>query len=168
MNELWALPFDMAEQVLAELALAKAKPQALVEGFPERKARGYELVGGVAVIPVSGAIVREQGWYGTGQDAVSSALKAALADPSARAILFDINSPGGVVSGAKELSDAIAEAGRRSAAPPTPTAWRVRRVLAGVGHRHGLRAPDRPVGSIGVIMTITTTRSWKKNGAFPP
>ena len=46
MNELGALPFDMAEQVLAELALAKAKPQALVEGFPERKARGYELVGG--------------------------------------------------------------------------------------------------------------------------
>jgi len=56
MNELWALPFDMAEQVLAELALAKAKPQALVEGFPERKARGYELVGGVAVIPVSGRL----------------------------------------------------------------------------------------------------------------
>ena len=110
MNELWALPFDMAERVLAELASAKSNPQALVEGFPERKARGYELVGGVAVIPVSGAIVREQGWYGTGQDAVASALKAALADPSARAILLDINSPGGVVSGTKELSDAIAEA----------------------------------------------------------
>ena len=58
MNELWALPFDMAEQVLAELALAKTKPQALVEGFPERKARGYELVGGVAVIPVHGPIFR--------------------------------------------------------------------------------------------------------------
>ena len=107
MNELWALPFDMAEQVLAELALAKAKPQALVEGFPERKARGYELVGGVAVIPVSGAIVREQGWYGTGQDAVSSALKAALADPSARAILFDINSPGGVITAGMAIYDTM-------------------------------------------------------------
>ena len=79
MNELWALPFEMAEQVLGELASAKANPQALVEGFSERKARGYELVGGVAVIPVSGPIVREQGWYGTGQDAVVSSLKAALA-----------------------------------------------------------------------------------------
>ena len=44
MNELWALPFDMAEPVLAELASAKSNPQALVEGFPERKARGYEPV----------------------------------------------------------------------------------------------------------------------------
>ena len=63
MNELWALPFEMAEQVLSDLASAKSNPQALVEGFPERKARGYELVGGVAVIPVTGPIVREQGWY---------------------------------------------------------------------------------------------------------
>ena len=110
MNELWALPFEMAEQVLSDLASAKSNPQARVEGFPERKARGYELVGGVAVIPVTGPIVREQGWYGTGQDAVSSAFKAALADPSARAILFDITSPGGVVAGTKELADAIAEA----------------------------------------------------------
>lgn len=54
MNELWALPFEMAEQVLSDLASAKSNPQALVEGFPERKARGYELVGGVAVIPVTG------------------------------------------------------------------------------------------------------------------
>ena len=58
MNELWALPFEMAERVLAELASAKSNPQALVEGFPERKVRGYELVDGVAVIPVSGPIVR--------------------------------------------------------------------------------------------------------------
>ena len=37
MNELWALPFEMAEQVLSDLASAKSNPQALVEGFPERK-----------------------------------------------------------------------------------------------------------------------------------
>ena len=156
MNELWALPFDMAEQVLAELVLAKAKPQALVEGFPERKARGYELVGGVAVIPVSGAIVREQGWYGTGQDAVSSALKAALADPSARAILLDINSPGGVVSGTKELSDAIAEARtkKRCAAYANGLCASAAYWLASATGT--VYAPlTATVGSIGVIMTIT-------------
>ena len=156
MNELWALPFDMAEQVLAELALAKAKPQALVEGFPERKARGYELVGGVAVIPVSGAIVREQGWYGTGQDAVSSALKAALADPSARAILLDINSPGGVVSGTKELADAIAEARtkKRCAAYANGLCASAAYWLASATGT--VYAPlTATVGSIGVIMTIT-------------
>ena len=156
MNELWALPFDMAEQVLAELALAKTKPQALVEGFPERKARGYELVGGVAVIPVSGAIVREQGWYGTGQDAVSSALKAALADPSARAILLDINSPGGVVAGTKELADAIAEARtkKRCAAYANGLCASAAYWLASATGT--VYAPlTATVGSIGVIMTIT-------------
>ena len=156
MNELWALPFDMAEQVLAELALAKTKPQALVEGFPERKARGYELVGGVVVIPVSGAIVREQGWYGTGQDAVSSALKAALADPSARAILLDINSPGGVVAGTKELADAIAEARtkKRCAAYANGLCASAAYWLASATGT--VYAPlTATVGSIGVIMTIT-------------
>ena len=155
MNELWALPFDMAEQVLAELALAKAKPQALVEGFPERKARGYELVGGVAVIPVSGAIVREQGWYGTGQDAVSSALKAALADPSARAILFDITSPGGVVAGTKELADAIAEARtkKRCAAYANGLCASAAYWLASATGT--VYAPlTATVGSVGVIMSV--------------
>ena len=155
MNELWALPFDMAEQVLAELALAKTKPQALVEGFPERKARGYELVGGVAVIPVSGAIVREQGWYGTGQDAVSSALKAALADPSARAILLDINSPGGVVAGTKELADAIAEARtkKRCAAYANGLCASAAYWLASATGT--VYAPlTATVGSVGVIMSV--------------
>lgn len=155
MNELWALPFDMAEQVLAELALAKTKPQALVEGFPERKARGYELVGGVAVIPVSGAIVREQGWYGTGQDAVSSALKAALADPSARAILFDITSPGGVVAGTKELADAIAEARtkKRCAAYANGLCASAAYWLASATGT--VYAPlTATVGSVGVIMSV--------------
>ena len=155
MNELWALPFEMAEQVLSDLASAKSNPQARVEGFPERKARGYELVGGVAVIPVTGPIVREQGWYGTGQDAVSSALKAALADPSARAILFDITSPGGVVAGTKELADAIAEARtkKRCAAYANGLCASAAYWLASATGT--VYAPlTATVGSVGVIMSV--------------
>ena len=155
MNELWALPFEMAEQVLSDLASAKSNPQARVEGFPERKARGYELVGGVAVIPVTGPIVREQGWYRTGQDAVSSALKAALADPSARAILFDITSPGGVVAGTKELADAIAEARtkKRCAAYANGLCASAAYWLASATGT--VYAPlTATVGSVGVIMSV--------------
>ena len=155
MNELWALPFEMADQVLSDLASAKSNPQARVEGFPERKARGYELVGGVAVIPVTGPIVREQGWYGTGQDAVSSALKAALADPSARAILFDITSPGGVVAGTKELADAIAEARtkKRCAAYANGLCASAAYWLASATGT--VYAPlTATVGSVGVIMSV--------------
>ena len=155
MNELWALPFEMAEQVLSDLASAKSNPQALVEGFPERKARGYELVGGVAVIPVTGPIVREQGWYGVGQDAVASSLKAALADPSARAILFDITSPGGVVAGTKELADAIAEARtkKRCAAYANGLCASAAYWLASATGT--VYAPlTATVGSVGVIMSV--------------
>ena len=156
MNELWALPFEMAEQVLSDLASAKSNPQALVEGFPERKARGYELVGGVAVIPVTGPIVREQGWYGVGQDAVASSLKAALADPSARAILFDITSPGGVVAGTKELADAIAEARTKKHCAAYANGLCTSAAYWLASATGTVYAPlTATVGSIGVIMTIT-------------
>ena len=155
MNELWALPFEMAEQVLSELASAKADPQAFLEGSPERKPHGYELVGGVAVIPVSGAITRQQGWYGTGQDAITASMKAALADPSVRAILFDINSPGGVVSGTKELADAIAEARtkKRCAAYANGLCASAAYWLASATGT--VYAPlTASVGSVGVIMSV--------------
>ena len=155
MNELWALPFEMAEQVLSDLASAKSNPQALVEGFPERKARGYELVGGVAVIPVTGPIVREQGWYGTGQDAVSSALKAALADPSARAILLDIASPGGVVAGTKELADAIAEARTKKHCAAYANGLCASAAYWLASATGTVYAPlTATVGSVGVIMSV--------------
>lgn len=156
MNELWALPFEMAEQVLSDLASAKEVSQSSFgEAFGKGRS-GYELVGGVAVIPVSGPIVREQGWYGTGQDAVASSLKAALADPSARAILLDITSPGGVVAGTKELADAIAEARtkKRCAAYANGLCTSAAYWLASATGT--VYAPlTATVGSIGVIMTIT-------------
>lgn len=155
MNELWALPFEMAEQVLSDLASAKSNPQARVEGFPERKARGYELVGGVAVIPVTGPIVREQGWYGTGQDAVASSLKAALADPSARAILFDITSPGGVVAGTKELADAIAEARTKKHCAAYANGLCTSAAYWLASATGTVYAPlTATVGSVGVIMSV--------------
>ena len=157
MNELWALPFEMAERVLSELASAKAVSQASIGGEAGENGSRYELVGGVAVIPVSGPIVREQGWYGTGQDAVASTLKAALADPSVRAILFDVNSPGGVVAGTKELADAIAEARtkKRCAAYANGLCASAAYWLA--ASTGTVYAPlTATVGSIGVIMTITS------------
>lgn len=157
MNELWALPFEMAEQVLSELASAKAALQVHVGGAFEKNRNGYELVGGVAVIPVSGPIVREQSWYGTGQDAIASSLKAALADPSARAILFDITSPGGVVAGTKELADAIAEASTRKRCAAYANGLCASAAYWLAASTGTVYAPlTATVGSIGVIMTITS------------
>ena len=87
---------------------------------------------------------------------MASSLKAALADPSARAILFDITSPGGVVAGTKELADAIAEARtkKRCAAYANGLCASAAYWLASATGT--VYAPlTATVGSIGVIMTIT-------------
>lgn len=163
MNELWALPFEMAEQVLSDLALTKMDPQAQIGGFPNRTARDYELVGGVAIIPVSGPIVREQGFYGTDQNAVASSLKAALADPAVRAILFDINSPGGVVAGTKELADAIAEARTKKRCAAYANGLCASAAYWMASSTGTVYAPlTATVGSIGVIMTITNYAKFEE------
>lgn len=80
----------------------------------------YALVGSVAVIRVRGPLDRESAvssWTGkrlsTGYDDIRSAVETAAADPSASAILLALDSPGGAVSGCKELADAIAAVARR-------------------------------------------------------
>ena len=73
---------------------------------------GYDLVGGVAVIPVSGTLVQKLGslrpWSGmTGYDGIRQNFLTALADPNAQAIAFEIDSPGGEAAGAFDLVDTI-------------------------------------------------------------
>ena len=66
---------------------------------------------GVAVIEVVGAISRWASWWAAGQDEIRAAIDAAVADTQVRAVLLSFYSPGGVVSGVKELSDHIAAQG---------------------------------------------------------
>jgi signal peptide peptidase SppA len=76
---------------------------------------GYDVIQGVAVIPVTGTLVAKLGsirpWSGmTGYDSIRGALSIALADPDVKAIAFDMESPGGEVSGCFDLVDAIYKA----------------------------------------------------------
>ncbi len=70
------------------------------------------LINGVAVIPIYGTLVKRS----TGMDAISgmtsyqdirSQIEIAMADPQCKALLFDIDSPGGESAGMFELSDYI-------------------------------------------------------------
>ncbi|HEY9213855.1 MAG TPA: S49 family peptidase [Ancylobacter sp.] len=74
--------------------------------------RGYEVVAGVAVIPVTGTLVAKLGtmrpYSGmTGYDGLRANFSMAIDDPKVKAIAFDIDSPGGEVSGCFDLADAI-------------------------------------------------------------
>lgn len=74
----------------------------------------YAMYKSVAIITIAGTITRSSWWGSTAaQDTIRATLDAALADTSVKAILFSLNSPGGIVSGTKELADHIAQAATR-------------------------------------------------------
>lgn len=72
-------------------------------------------VGGVAIIPVYGVIEHHSDWLmewfgGTSVDGLRESLHAALVDPQVRAVLLDVDSPGGTVAGITELAAEIRNA----------------------------------------------------------
>jgi len=85
------------------------------EGYSSRRdapRRGYDTVEGVALIPIEGTLVQKLGtlrpYSGmTGYDGIRQNLFEALADPDVKAIVFDIDSPGGEVAGCFDLVDTI-------------------------------------------------------------
>lgn len=70
----------------------------------------YDVISGVAVIPVQGVLVHEDtySWSGETQYArIASQILAAQLDEDVRGLLMHVNSPGGVVSGCFDLADGI-------------------------------------------------------------
>ncbi|WP_321904396.1 S49 family peptidase [Paraburkholderia tropica] len=76
------------------------------------ESRPYEVFEGIARISVQGTLVQKLGtlhpWSGmTGYDGIRALLSLALEDPGVRAIMLDVDSPGGEVAGCFDLTDAI-------------------------------------------------------------
>lgn len=77
--------------------------------------KSYRVERGIAVLPVTGTLVHKFGYMQpvsgmTGYDGIAARLQQAVADPSVKGILLDIDSPGGEVSGAFDTADLIARA----------------------------------------------------------
>jgi signal peptide peptidase SppA len=74
----------------------------------------YEVFQGVAIITIRGTLMAENGLNpssgATGYDGISFKFRHALNNPAVRAILFDIDSPGGEITDLHDLADAIASA----------------------------------------------------------
>ncbi|HZR34353.1 MAG TPA: S49 family peptidase [Nevskia sp.] len=113
-----------AELVMAALAdrfgiahLFNANGETLaIESFgledEPAESRPYQVVEGVAIIPVTGTLVQKLGtmrpYSGmTGYDGIRACLSMALEDEAVRAIVLDIESPGGEVAGCFDLVDAV-------------------------------------------------------------
>nr|WP_244866400.1 S49 family peptidase [Photorhabdus heterorhabditis] len=125
---------------------------------PGNNDAGYDVVEGIAVIPIQGTLVQKLGslrpYSGmTGYDGIRQSFLTALYDPEVKGICLDIDSPGGEVAGCFDLVDEIYSA--RGTKPIhailTESAYSAAYALASAADKiHVPRTGG--VGSIGVIV----------------
>ena len=111
-------PEDMAHAALP--ARAGILTNGLAEQYQRDGQTPFAMIGGVAVIQISGVLVHRGAWIGqssgqTSYEGITAQLAAAVSDPVVRGIALEIDSFGGEVAGVFDLADAIRAA--RSAKP---------------------------------------------------
>lgn len=125
--------------------------------------------GTVAVIPIYGVISQRMSMMtdisgGTSIDKLTSQFRQALADPSCKAIVFDVDSPGGAVGGVPELADEILAARdkKKIVAQVDGMAASAAYWLA-CSASEVIVTPSGAVGSIGVFMEHEDISEYAKN-----
>lgn len=105
-------------------------------------------VGDVAVVPIQGVITQRDGWYGTSTEMARAALRDAA---GAKAVVLDIDSPGGSVYGVEELGAEI-----RALRATTPVIAVANSLAASAAYWIASQAseiyvtPSGEIGSVGV------------------
>lgn len=137
----------------------------------EAQYKPYDVAQGVARIPIEGTLVHKLGtlepYSGmTGYDGIRALLSMALSDPDVRAIMLDIDSPGGEVAGCFDLVDAIY--GARGRKPIwsilTESAYSAGYALASAADRV-IVPRTGGTGSVGVIcMHVDMSKALSKAG----
>lgn len=148
---------------IAELIALRASGQVLTaEEIKERigiqaARNGAQSYGVVAVIPIYGVIsqrvnLMNQISGGTSIEKLTASFRQALADPGVKAIVFDVDSPGGTVEGVPELSSEIynSRSKKKSVAIANPMAASAAYWLASSAGELVV-LPSGQVGSIGVF-----------------
>jgi capsid assembly protease len=140
-----------AEQIAFNLAAARIHPNT--------DASLAKKPGAIALIPIRGLISNRASMVsdaspgmGTSTEAISANFKAAMANEDIKAIVFDVDSPGGSVHGMQELADEI-----HSMRGTKPMIAQVNALCASAAYWIASSAdeivvtPSGEVGSIGVI-----------------
>lgn len=109
----WLMLPDALDSLMA-IADRQGDPEALEArlGRPLDNTRAVTLRDGVAVIPVTGPIMRYANMFtrisgATSTQELATDLQAALDNPQVKAIVLNLDSPGGEASGINELADMI-------------------------------------------------------------
>ncbi|WP_422036545.1 S49 family peptidase [Reyranella sp.] len=163
----WAM---QEEPLRALLEVASREPGPALEALAARNAKPLDnahrstVRDGVAIVPVAGPLFRYANVFtelsgATSVETMARDFTAALEDRSVRAILLNVDSPGGEVNGIAEMASMIVAARRRKP------------IAAYIGHAGAsgaywiataadrvFAAPTALVGSVGAVMTIRDTR----------
>ncbi|WP_175829710.1 S49 family peptidase [Burkholderia cepacia] len=128
---------------------------------------GYDMIGdtGIAMISVHGTLVQKLGtlrpYSGmTGYDGLRQSILTAVQDPAVRAVVLDVDSPGGEVAGCFDLVDTIhAQRGEKPIwSILTESAYSAAYAIASAADRIVLPR----TGGIGSIGVITMHVDWSK------
>lgn len=108
-NEKWAIIPERLDGIMERIAVHSLSITEFPDNGPNA---GYEIQGGVAIIPVRGVLTKRPGFLSmlmgaTAMETVGANVKAALNDASVKGILLNVDSPGGTVDGAAALADII-------------------------------------------------------------
>ena len=113
-----ALDPDWITRMLAANSVSRREVEGFFFLFDEKEPLAYTVRNGVAVLPIHGPLARKSA-FRTTYGEISEQVAKAADDRKVRAILLDVDSPGGVVSGMHEAAAAV-----RTAALAKPT-WAV-------------------------------------------
>lgn len=168
-NAPWAVMPDTLREIQSiYLARMTGNARDLIEveaalGRPlDNQHKNYEVIDGVAVIPVHGVIAKRANLFsaisgGVSTELVARDLQAALDDRSVQSILFDVDSPGGSVDGLPELANLIFESReqKKIVALANGTMASAAYWIGSAASEIYASSDTTAVGSIGVVATHT-------------
>lgn len=151
-------PIDTAEAEADKGASSMLTAAATYGGsWDAEKPFAFNSSNGMASIPVTGVLLNRFPYSysgATGYGVIGAQFQAALADPDVKGIVFDVNSPGGMVQGAFELSDQIFAARGQKPMMAVVNANAASAAYAVASATGNIQATkSAAVGSIGVLMT---------------
>jgi signal peptide peptidase SppA len=125
---------------------------------------------GVAVITIDGPLGKRLSWFertcvgGCDYDDISAAVSQAAADDNVRALVLDINSPGGMMTGLPECAALLARVEKPTYAWTEVQACSAAYWLAASCDEIHC-TPSADLGSVGVyIAAVDTSREWEMSG----
>lgn len=144
-----------------------------MEGGPVQR-RPYAVVDGVAILPIQGSLCQRVGGLDAfsglcGYDQIETKLEMAMSDGEVRAILLDVDSPGGEVAGCFDLARKIAAYSARNGGKPIVGAVNEDACSAAyalISAADEIYMPETGIaGSIGVwTLLVDLTRALDKDG----